>query len=65
MNRIPVAQQESLQQIFGEWVRFDEAERRIYSHDVGVVPQLVHMGVDVGACVDVGVTDGVGEGGMR
>lgn len=33
-------QKEELQQMFGQWVRFDE-ERIYYDHDIGVLPSLI------------------------
>ena len=41
MKKLPVPLQEQLRQMFGPRVSFDEMERRIYSHDVGVLPELI------------------------
>ena len=41
MSRLSTARQDDLRRKFGEWVSFDLEERRIYSHDVGVVPKLI------------------------
>lgn len=38
---------------YGEWVSFDKQERRIYSHDVDVIPKLIRplVGEAVAAAV--------------
>ena len=41
MKRLPAALQQELQTMFGPRVSFDKMERRIYSHDVGVLPPLI------------------------
>ncbi len=41
MTRLSNTRKDDLHRIFGEWVSFDLEERRIYSHDVGVVPKLI------------------------
>ena len=38
MNKLSAMQQAQLNEMFGEWVRFDREERRIYSHDVADIP---------------------------
>lgn len=45
--------------MFGEWVSFDKEERRIYSHDVGVVPKLIRplVGQAVASAVVQPVTE--------
>jgi Fe-S oxidoreductase/FAD/FMN-containing dehydrogenase len=41
MNNMAANRQDDLRALFGEWVSFDLEERRIYSHDVGVLPKLI------------------------
>ena len=41
MRRLSKVQQQNLAAIFGNWVSFDEEERRIYSHDVPAIPKLI------------------------
>lgn len=41
MSELSAVQRQELQDRFGRWVRFDRAERRIYSHDVAELPGLV------------------------
>ena len=40
MKRLPAELQQELQTMFGPRVSFDKMERRIYSHDVGVLPKM-------------------------
>ena len=41
MKNLPADLQQQLQTMFGPRVNFDKMERRIYSHDVGVLPKLI------------------------
>jgi len=53
MRTLPVSLQQELRQMFGPRVNFDEMERKIYSHDVGVMPRLIRpiIGNPVSAAV--------------
>ncbi len=41
MKKLPDSLQQELRQMFGPRVSFDRMERKIYSHDVGVLPKLI------------------------
>ncbi|MEN8129275.1 MAG: FAD-binding and (Fe-S)-binding domain-containing protein [Pseudomonadota bacterium] len=53
MKTLSPTLKEQLRHMYGEWVSFDKQERRIYSHDVGVIPKLIRplVGEAVAAAV--------------
>ena len=42
MSRLSPEPQTQLSDQFGERVTFDKTERKLYSHDVGSMPKLIH-----------------------